>query len=140
MIGNPKWFTTRKYTGWGLTPTCWQGWAYIAIVALPLIIINSIPIDDQLKTGILIGWSVLFSIDLIDIFIKIKRDERDSLHEAIAERNAMWFMITALAFGVALQAATSIASQQFKVDPVILIALIGAVIIKAATNFYLRNK
>lgn len=29
MLGNPKWFKRRKYSGWGLTPATWQGWVYL---------------------------------------------------------------------------------------------------------------
>lgn len=49
MIGNPKWFNPRKYTGWGLTPNCWQGWAYIFGFLLPIAIINSISINQSIK-------------------------------------------------------------------------------------------
>lgn len=140
MIGNPKWFNHRKYTGWGLTPNCWQGWAYIALIALPIFLINLLPIGGWIKTTIMFVWAIIFSIDFIDIMRKVKRDERDTLHEALAERNAMWFIITTLAVGAAFQAAQGIASQNVKIDPIILIALIGAVITKAITHLYLRNK
>lgn len=140
MIGNPKWFNQRKYTGWGLTPNCWQGWTYIAAIALPLFLIDLLPIDGWFKTTIMFVWAIIFSIDFIDIMRKVKRDERDTLHEALAERNAMWFIITALAVGVSFQAGQSFITNKPNVDPVILVALVGAVITKAITHFYLRNK
>jgi UDP-N-acetylmuramyl pentapeptide phosphotransferase/UDP-N-acetylglucosamine-1-phosphate transferase len=140
MIGNPKWFNPRKYTGWGLSPNCWQGWAYIAAIAAPIVLINLLPIDGQIKTIIMLIWAAIFAVDFIDIMRKIKRDERDIIHEALAERNAMWFMLTALVVGIAFQTGQSIVSQNQSVDPVIIIALVGAVITKAITNFYLRNK
>lgn len=140
MIGNPKWFNQRKYTGWGLTPNCWQGWLYIAIAVTPLIILSNLSLPDTLSPILMGVWAILFIVDFIDIFRKIKKDERDTVHEAIAERNAMWFMIIALAVGVAFQVGQSVVAQKQEVDPVILIALIGAVVTKAITHFYLRNK
>jgi hypothetical protein len=140
MIGNPKWFNQRKYTGWGLTPNSWKGWAYIGLIALPLIFVNQLPINEQFKTGFLLVWGLFFAIDFIDIMRQVKRDERDKIHEAVAERNAMWFMITALAIGVAFQSGKSVITGKVDVDPVILVALVGATITKAITHFYLRNK
>lgn len=140
MIGNPKWFSQRKYSGWGLTPNSWQGWAYIGFIALPLIFVDQLPINEQFKTVFLFIWGLVFVVDFIDIMRKIKRDERDKIHEAIAERNAMWFMIAALVVGVAFQTARGIITNQTQIDPVILIALFGAMITKAITHFYLRNK
>lgn len=140
MIGNPKWFNPRKYSGWGLTPNSWQGWAYIGLIALPLIFVNQLPINEQFKTGFFFVWGLFFAIDFIDIMRKIKRDERDKMHEALAERNAMWFMIAALVVGVAFQSGKSAITGNVEIDPIILIALFGAMITKAITHFYLRNK
>jgi len=140
MIANPKWFNHRKYTGWGLSPNCWQGWAYIIVIALPLFLINSLPIDGWIKTTFMFIWAIIFAVDFIDLMRKVKRDERDTLHEALAERNAMWFMITALAIGISFQAGQSIVTNKPNIDPVILVALVGAVITKAITHFYLRDK
>lgn len=140
MIGNPKWFNHRKYTGWGLTPNCWQGWAYIILVAAPLFLINLLPIEGWFKTTAMFAWGIIFAIDFIDIMRKVVRDERDTLHEAIAERNAMWFMLTALALGVAFESAQSAITGKPQVDPIIVIALVGAAITKSLTHLYLRNR
>ncbi|MFA6007362.1 MAG: hypothetical protein WC784_01810 [Candidatus Shapirobacteria bacterium] len=140
MIGNPKWFSVRKYGGWGLTPNCWQGWAYIAAIALPMIIISNLSLSGMWPVALMIVWALIFSIDFIDIFLKIRKDERDIAHEAIAERNAMWFMVVSLAAGVAYQTATSAIKNSLQIDPVIIVALLGATLVKAITNFYLRNK
>jgi len=131
MIGNPKWFSLRKYTGWGLTPITWQGWLYIAIFIVPIAIINSIPIDQNIKNIFSIIWAALLVIDMIHIMSQIKQDERERLHEAISDRNALWFMMFVLIGWVI-----------FKQDlnPIFFIALIGATLVKAATNFYLRDK
>jgi hypothetical protein len=140
MIGNPKWFSPRKYSGWGLTPNCWQGWAYIALIALPVIIVSNLSLPGSWSTIIMLAWALIFSVDFIHIFINIKKDERDIAHEAIAERNAMWFIVSALAIGIGYQASLSVVKDSYQVDPVILIALFGGVLVKAITNFYLRNK
>jgi UDP-N-acetylmuramyl pentapeptide phosphotransferase/UDP-N-acetylglucosamine-1-phosphate transferase len=140
MIGNPKWFSQRKYSGWGLTPNCWQGWLYIGVAILPFIILSKLNLPGILSPKLMTVFGLIFAIDFIDIFRKIKKDERDLAHEAIAERNAMWVMITALCVGIAFQAGQSIVTQKPNIDPVILVALIGATITKAITYFYLRNK
>lgn len=131
MIGNPKWFSVRKYTGWGLTPNCWQGWLYIALFVAPIVFLNSIPLDQNIKnifTTILAG---LLVIGVVHIMSQIKKDEREKLHEAIADRNALWFMIFILLIGAFIKQV---------VDPIIIIAIVGATVIKSVTHFYLRDK
>ncbi|MBI2464508.1 hypothetical protein HYV64_00025 [Candidatus Shapirobacteria bacterium] len=140
MIGNPVWFSPRKYSGWGMTPNCWQGWLYIAFIALPIAILGQFTLPGNWSTYLMFAWSSIFVIDFIDIFSKMKRDERDIAHEALAERNAMWFVITTLAFSLAYQAAAGVVKGVNQVDPIILIALFGALFVKAVTNFYLRDK
>ena len=140
MIAKSSWFSPRKYGGWGLTPNCWQGWVYLAVIAIPMILISNLRLPGFWSTGLMLAWALVFTLDFIDIMLHLKRDERDILHEALAERNAMWFMVSALAIGFAYQAAASTINKTYQVDPVIIIALIGAVIVKAISNFYLRNK
>ncbi|MFA5894980.1 MAG: hypothetical protein WC851_04345 [Candidatus Shapirobacteria bacterium] len=140
MIGSPKWFSPRKYSGWGLTPNCWQGWAYIGLIALPIALLGNITLPGNWSVYLMVAWSLIFSLDFIDIFTKMKRDERDIAHEAIAERNAMWFVIATLGFGLAYQAGVGAVKGINQVDPIILIALFGGLFVKALTNFYLRDK
>lgn len=131
MIGKAKWFSPRKYTGWGLTPSCWQGWVYTLAFVLPIAIINSLSIEPNLKnilTSILIG---LFLLDIFHIMSQLKKDEREHLHEAIADRNALWFIIITLVVWVIIKQ---------NLDPIYFIALIGAMLVKAGTHFYLRDK
>lgn len=131
MIGNPKWFNVRKYTGWGLTPNCWQGWVYILVFISLVTIISSLPIALNLKnifTGVLV---VLLLMDTFHMMSQIKKDERERLHEAIADRNALWFMIFVLLIGAIINQI---------VDPIFIIAIIGAMVVKSATQFYLRDK
>lgn len=140
MIGNPKWFNPRKYTGWGLTPNCWQGWAYIFGFLLPIAIINSISINQSIKNIFTFVWTGLFLIDFVHLMSQIKRDERDRLHEALSDRNALWFMLTVLAVGMIYQAANKITFNTNNIDPVILIALLGGTLVKAVSQFYFRDK
>jgi len=140
MIGNPKWFSIRKYGGWGVTPNCLQGWLYILVVIMPLAMLQFVTLSEPIKTGITIVWSLIIFVDFIDIMIRMKKDEREVIHEAMAERNAMWFMIAALVAGIVYQTASGIIKQTSEVDPVIVIALVGAMIVKAITHLYLRNK
>ena len=98
------------------------------------------PISGEAKLIALMVFGVVFSIDAVHIMIRMKKDERERLHEAIAERNAMWAMITVLCIGIAYQAAQSAVLGAVKVDPVVIIALFAALAVKAATNFYLDRK
>ncbi|MBU1117583.1 hypothetical protein KKD37_01315 [Patescibacteria group bacterium] len=134
MIGKVSWFSPRKYSGWGLTPNCWQGWFYIVFISLPIIFIPKLPINSQVKLPLMYLWGLIFSFDFIHILLHLKKDEREILHEAIAERNAIWVMIAILSLGFAYQ--TSINQP----DPIIPIAIIGSLIVKAITHFYLRHR
>jgi hypothetical protein len=140
MIANPNWFSMRKYGGWGLTPNCWQGWLYIGLCILPFIILNQLTLPENLKTFLLVIYGSIFAIDFLTIIFRLKKDERETLHEALAERNAMWFMITALSIGIIYQSAISITKQSQAIDPIIIIALLGATITKALTHLYLKDK
>jgi len=131
MIGKAKWFKIRKYTGWGLTPVTWQGWLYIALFVAPIALINSIYLDQNIKNIFTSTLIALFIVDIIHIMSQIKKDERERLHEAIADRNALWFMIFVLLIGAFINQI---------VDPIFIIAIIGATLIRAGTQFYLRDK
>lgn len=140
MLAKSQWFAPRKYGGWGLTPRTWQGWIYILIVAAPLALIPSLPIAEGWKTPLMLGWGAVIAIDVLGIMYRMKKDERETMHEAIAERNAMWFMVTALGVGIAYQAATSAIKGINEVDPIIVIALLGATAVKGLTHWHLRDK
>lgn len=142
MIGKSNWFKRRKYGGWGLFPATWQGWMYLAVFIAILFGVQSIPnINEETRIIIIAIMAIILVADTIDIMLKIKKDERDTLHEALAERNALWIIIFILAAGVAYQAAQSaILKNAVYVDPVIIIAIFGGLITKAITNFYLDRK
>lgn len=141
MIGKPEWFERRKYSGWGLTPKTWQGWIYIAIIILPLLIFQSIPIwsvkTRVIATGI---WMAFLLFDVFDIMIKLKKDERSRLHEAIAERNALWGAVILLSIAIVYQVTSSALNQTIQVDWWIVTTLFVALIIKSVSNIYLDKK
>lgn len=132
MIGNPKWFTFRKYGGWGITPKTWQGWAYIAILIAPLIFLKS--------GNLFMLWLVLVLVELIDIKLKIKKDERERIHDAIAERNASWFMVLSLVIGTFIKMALENRLNDPTIDPVIVVAILGGALVKSVTHWWLRDK
>ncbi|EKD23749.1 MAG: hypothetical protein ACD_81C00186G0003 [uncultured bacterium] len=142
MIGNPKWFSRRKYTGWGFTPKTWQGWVYIAVIMLPIAIVASVNPEGTWTSVFLIIWALVFAVDFIHIMVGMRKDERERIHEAIAERNALWAILAVLIFALAYQTASGIAAHALTptFDPFILAAIIAAVIAKAATNIYLDRK
>lgn len=142
MIGKPEWFTRRKYLGWGIMPKTWQGWAYLIGIILPMFAIQFIPQVDRRGQGIFLAvWALIIVVDVIDIMVHMRTDERERVHEAIAERNALWAMVAVLAVGISYQAAQSMVREGAPgFDPVIIIALIVALVAKAGTNIYLDRK
>lgn len=141
MIGKSDWFERRKYGGWGLHPKDWRGWVYVLFFIIPLIIFHSIPYWSTktrlIATGI---WALILIIDTIDIMSKMKKDEREKIHEAIAERNAIWAITVILTIGLAYQIAISALNQKIMVDWFIVAALIVGLLIKSVSNFYLDKK
>jgi len=131
MIGNSKWFNVRKYSGWGLTPNCWQGWAYIFAFIIPVAIISNLNIDPNYKNIFSIVIVGILIMDTLHMMSQIKKDEREKLHEAIADRNALWFLL----FGLIAWAFI----KQI-MDPFFIGILLGATAIKALTQIYLRDK
>ncbi|HIH09414.1 MAG TPA: hypothetical protein HA254_01975 [Candidatus Diapherotrites archaeon] len=140
MIGKAEWFHSRKYTGWGLSPKGWQGWAYPIAMALPPLAFSALYGGPaEIRMAVIGLWVVILALDTIDIMANLKKDEREAAHEAIAEGNVAWFMVVVLAIGVAFEVASSAVRGALSVDPFLLIALLGAVIVKAATNIFLER-
>jgi hypothetical protein len=80
MIGKPEWFQRRKYGGWGLHPKDWRGWVYILAFAIPIIVFQAIPIWNLEFRLVITGiWALILIIDTIDLFIKLKKDEREKI-------------------------------------------------------------
>lgn len=141
MLGKPAWFRRRKYGGWGVFPSTWQGWIYVAIALLPLFVIQQLTFwPSATRLAISLAWLGLVLVDVFDIMARLPRDERERLHEAVAERNALWAVVIILVAGYLYRAAISAASGQAYLDPLTLAALGGGVLVKAATNIYLDRR
>lgn len=141
MIGNPNWFQRRKYGGWGIRPKTWQGWVYIIIFVTIIFGIQYLPFLTTIQRTIgVIFLCLVLIIDTIDIMGKLKMDEREKIHEALAERNALWGIIAVLAGGIAYQAGSSAIKGTMEIDFVIIAALFTGLLIKAITNIYLDRK
>lgn len=142
VIGKPEWFKRRKYSGWGITPKTWQGWLYIALVIVPFAVFQSLQFWD-IKTRMIVTiiWVSFLLIDVFDIMIRMKKDERDRIHEAISERNALWAIMIIIVIGILYQIISSALNPDItKIDWFLLIALIAGVIVKSISNFYLDKK
>ncbi len=141
MIGKKEWFRRRRYGGWGITPVKWQGWAYVAVVIGIFVLIQNLPLGEAGNNIIAnVIFAVLVMADCIEIMFRLPMDEREKLHEAKAERNALWVMLTILIAGVFYQTGMGLSSEKITIDPVIIIAILGAVLVKAATHIYLEKK
>ncbi|MBA3816126.1 MAG: hypothetical protein H0X29_06335 [Parachlamydiaceae bacterium] len=144
MLGNPKWFKRRKYSGWGLSPSTWQGWVYIGILLCSIFSIFlattwlKLPVPYQI--GILLCVLIFIVIDCLDIAIRIDKDERETTHEAFAERNAAWIMVVILGVGIMFQSTNSLLQGILYVDPFMVTALLGGVITKGISNWYYIDK
>ena len=141
MIGKAEWFARRKYGGWGLHPKTWQGWAYVGVFFIVLLGFHLIPIWNTITRIVFTGFIlILLLVDTIDIMSKLKLDERERIHEAIAERNALWGVIAILTAGVLYDIISSGLKQEIYVNPFVAIALLTALIIKSLTNMYFDKK
>ncbi|MFO8015496.1 MAG: hypothetical protein R6U32_00165 [Candidatus Woesearchaeota archaeon] len=141
MIGKPEWFKRRKYGGWGISPRTWQGWAYIAAVILPFVIFHALPFwETQTRIIITALWVAFLMVDVNHIMLALKRDEREYRIEAIAERNAGWFMVLVLVAGILYQIISSAMQQTFEVNWFMVTALFGGAIIKSVSNIYMDKK
>ncbi|MBN2454533.1 hypothetical protein JXB11_03225 [Candidatus Woesearchaeota archaeon] len=141
MIGKPEWFERRKYGGWGIHPKKWQGGVYIAAALIPLVVFNALPYwDTTTRIIFTAGWLVLLMLDVTQIMVSLKKDERESKIEAIAERNAAWAMMLVLVIGVLYQAISSALQQKFMVDPFIAGALFLGLIVKSVSNLKLERR
>lgn len=141
MIARPEWFTRRKYGGWGVTPKTWQAWVYMAVTLVVLILIVALPFwDDQQRMIVTGAWVAFLMLDIIPVMVKLNRDEREYKNEAVAERNAAWFMSTVLVIGVLVELMISALNKEILVDWFLVIALIGGLIVKSVSNYMLDKK
>jgi uncharacterized membrane protein YhaH (DUF805 family) len=145
MLANPNWFRRRKYTGWGYTPNTWQGWLYVIAWVSTLLffalITQWLGFSTRSQLISIVILLTIMIIDALDTARKMPKDERESIHEAYAERNACWVMIAALLIGLVYQLVVGLINHNnIAIDPFILIALLSGTIAKAITNWYLIDK
>ncbi len=141
MIAKKSWFKRRKYGGWGVSPKSWQGWLYIALVILPFIIFQILPYwSTEIRVYVTLGWVVFLMLDILPIMITLRRDEREFKNEAVAERNAAWFMVMVLVIGLIYEILSSALNQDFQINWFLVVALFGGALIKTISNIYLDKK
>jgi hypothetical protein len=140
MIGKPQWFKVRKYGGWGLTPATKEGWFYMAGFIALVLIVQTLSLSPSLKISITSILCVILAIDVVDIMFHLKKDERETLHEAISERNASWAMVTAMVIIFGYRSIATALSGGNSIDIILLIPILVGTLAKAGTNLYLRNK
>jgi hypothetical protein len=141
MIAQPEWFNLRKYGGWGVTPRNWQGWAYTLAIIVVLVIFLAIPdLDSQVRTAGTVFWLVFVALDLLPIMVTIKKDEREYKNEAIAERNASWFMVLVLVIGILYALVTSGLNHELSINGFMVLALFGGAIVKGVSHYRMDKK
>jgi len=141
MIGKANWFTRRKYMGWGIYPKTWQGLVYVFIFILLVVLVQLLPISVNAKLITTIVLVALLLVDVVHIMLTMKKDERETKHEAIADRNALWVLLLVLIVGILYQTiTTSLKGLTPEVDYFLIAAILGAVIAKGLTNYYLDNR
>lgn len=143
-ILKPEWFKRRKYGGWGITPVTWQGWVFMLVLIAPLIIISTFFKEGMSIKGLpFIAFSayIAFIIAIVmSIMLKIKLDEREIIHEAISDRNALWVMLFIIAIGVVAEGVSPEIVRSFPINIFALSALIAAWLTKLVSIIYLDNK
>jgi uncharacterized membrane protein len=139
IIAKPEWFERRKY--WIRIKT-WQGAVYTGIFLILLLTSVLIAIGtENLIFAVLYG--LIFAFYLVDthgVLWKIKRDEREKMLDAIAERNAAYGMMLILSLGLIFELIYNILQNRVYVDPFLVIALIAGKIIKDVTNYKLEKE
>ena len=140
MIGRPGWFQRRKYGGWGITPATWQGWIYITLALGIFIAFQAMPFwSNQIRMIATLIWAGFLLVDVTHIMITLKKDEREHQIEAIAERNAAWFMAIILVIGVLYQVISSAVTKQVQIDWFLVAALLGGTIVKTVSNMHFER-
>jgi amino acid transporter len=138
MIGKSKWFKRRKYGGWGITPKTKEGWIYLLFIIFPFIVFHMLPFWSNITRIVVTSiWLFILFVDVTDIMINLKRDEREKLHEAIAERNALWVIVLILVVGLLYYIIDSGLKQQTHIPPFIVTALVIGALVKTISNIYL---
>ena len=140
MFANPKWFRRRKYGGWGITPDSKEGWVYVVVAISVLLVGQLIAQNDQQRMLITGIWIIYLFSEVTNIMIRMPKDEREKVHEALAERNAAWAMLAVIIGGLMYQIFTTAITQVNQIDPIVVAALFAGAVAKSVTNWKLRKK
>lgn len=133
MIAKKEWFKPR-ILGWGLRPVMWQGWVYIAIAILFVLVALNLPVEERVKLPLLAVVAVVFIIDTLIVMVQMYKnlDERERKHQTIIEANASYVGIVALLV-VALYEWIVVK----RLNTGLFVVLGAMVLAKTATTFYL---
>ncbi|MGC9309963.1 MAG: hypothetical protein ACP5D2_04700, partial [Candidatus Nanoarchaeia archaeon] len=105
------------------------------------IILQSIPTwSTSTRVIITIMFLSFLFIDHIDVIYKLNKDEREIIHEAKSERNALWIITIIISLGLVYQIIMSGLKQELLIDWVLVFALIAGLITKSISNIYLDKK
>ena len=141
MIGKPEWFKIRRFGGWGITPDTWQGWLYLALVIFPFVIIQALPFwSEEVRRLITTVWTVFLLVDVTDIMIRLRKDEREKIEEAVAERNAAWAMVVVLISFLLYRIISAAIKNQVDVDWTAAAALGAGALVKTWTHIKFRKR
>jgi len=135
MIAKKEWFKPRVF-GWSLRPVTWEGWVYIAIVALIALFPLSLPFNPEIKIALCTIVVIVFLVDSLIVMFQMYRalDERERKHQMIIESSASFAAVLAIVL-VALY--DSIASGILNIG--IFIVLGAMVLAKTIATIYLTK-
>jgi hypothetical protein len=140
MIGRSEWFTIRKYGGWGIHPKTKEGWIYLFLIIIPFIVFHCMSVwSTTTRLIVSLIWVSFLLFDIFEIMINLKKDEREKMHEAISERNALWAIVFILTIGLIYHIIESGLRQELYIPPFIIIALVIGASVKTITNVYLEK-
>lgn len=140
MIAKSEWFTRRKYTGWGLSPKSWQGYAYVIAIAALAASIQALPIVENTKIIFTIGLVVFILIDVLQVMASLHLDEREQKIEAISERNASWTMVASTVLVILYTGTIGRELKGIELMPILILPVITGVIAKGLSNYILENR
>ena len=72
--------------------------------------------------------------------VTMKKDEREYKNEAIAERNASWFMVLVLVIGIMYEFVISGLNHELSINGFMVLALFGGAIVKGVSNYLMDKK
>ena len=113
---------------------------YLASIIMLILLIQLLPLEAIARLYVTGAWLLFVFIDMFDVMWKVQRDEREYIHEAIAERNAAWAMMPILVVGMFIELILSSLRGEPRVNPFIALALIAGVVAKSVTNYRLEKE